>query len=356
MNTLLWFLLTLLIAYIFGTIAVKIKIPAGGMIGAMIGVALLNLVTGQAYMYSILRTAVQVCLGTMSGYRVGQRELKTMGKLIVPIICMLLICLILNVVFGVIIVKTTALDIGTSLLAITPGGATDMVFVAADIGADTVMVGLLQSLRMIYCNGVLPIFFVAMINRKNQKNGKEEHWKKCSAATAGDPVSRSFGKRVAMFAVATCGGLLFNRLGVPGGVLVGALVFTVAFTCIFGKTEYPAPMRRYQQMLSGAYIGTSITYATVSMIPSMMFAVVVILIDIMIYVFLMSFVLGKISNMDYGTRMLCSTPGGIGEATILSEELETDTATIATMNTVRMIMVVAAFPTIISWVSQLLNG
>ena len=115
-------------------------------------------------------------------------------------------------------------------------------------------------------------------------------------------------------------------------------------------------MRRYQQMLSGAYIGTSITYATVSMIPSMMFAVVVILIDIMIYVFLMSFVLGKISNMDYGTRMLCSTPGGIGEATILSEELETDTATIATMNTVRMIMVVAAFPTIISWVSQLLNG
>lgn len=353
MSTFLWFLLTLLIAYVFGTIAMKIKVPAGGMIGAMVGVALLNLLTGQAYMYRILRTAVQVCLGTMSGYRVGRNELKNMGALIIPIIFMLLICLILNIVFGVVIVKTTSLDIATALLAITPGGATDMVFVATDIGADTGMVGLLQSFRMIYCNGVLPIFFVAMINNKKQKNNMTENPKEHSSV-ASDGFSRKPGKRVGMFAVATCGGLLFKKLGVPGGTLVGALIFTVAFTCIFGKTEYPASMRRYQQILSGAYIGTSITYATVSAIPSMLFAVVVILLDIMVYVFLMSFVLGKISKMDYGTRMLCSTPGGIGEATILSEELGTDTATVATMNTVRMILVVATFPTIIAWLTQLL--
>lgn len=354
MNTFLWFLLTLLIAYIFGTIAMKIKVPAGGMIGAMVGVALLNLLTGQAYMYSILRTAVQICLGTMSGYRVGRSELKKMGALVVPIIVMLLICLILNVVFGVVIVKTTSLDIATALLAITPGGATDMVFVAADIGADTGMVGLLQSLRMIYCNGVLPIFFVAVINRKKQREGEPEKREEYAPATS-DTLSRDPGKRGAMFAVAACGGLLFKKLGVPGGTLVGALIFTVAFTCIFGKTEYPAPMKRYQQMLSGAYIGTSITYATVSAIPSMLFAVVVILVDIMVYVFLMSFVLGKVSKMDHGTRMLCSTPGGIGEATILSEELGTDTATVAAMNTVRMILVVATFPTIIAWLTGLLN-
>lgn len=355
MSTFPWFLLTLLVAYVFGTLAVRLKIPAGGMIGAMVGVALLNLFTGQAYMYSPLRTAIQVCLGTMSGYRVGRGELRTMRKLIVPILFMLVICLILNVGFGVVILKTTSLDIGTALLSITPGGASDMVFIASDMGADTGMVGLLQSLRMIYCNGVLPIFFVAMIKRKSGNAAPGEPFGKGEGVRK-ELISRDSRKRIAMFLVSTCGGLLFKKLGVPGGTLVGALVFTVIFTCLFGKTEYPVPLRKYQQILSGAYIGTSITWATISGIPSMAFAVVVILVDIMVYVLLMSFILGRISDMDYGTRMLCSTPGGIGEASILSEELGMDTAVVAIMNTVRMIVVVATFPTIIFWLTKLING
>lgn len=353
MESLLWFLLTLLIACISGTIASRLGVPAGRMIGAMLGVAALNLATGQAYMYPVLRTAVQICLGVMSGYRVGRSELKNMLRLIVPIFFMLLICLTLNVFFGIVILKTTSLDIGTALLSITPGGATDMVFVASDIGADTGMVGLLQSLRMIYCNSVLPMFFVAVINRKDAKHAPMQQPGRTSAAVS--PYCKSSCKLLAMFTIAACGGLLFKRIGVPGGALVGALIFTAAFTCFWGKTKYPEGMKHTQQFLSGAYIGTSITRATVLSIPSILPAVAVILADIMVYVFLMAFVLGKVSNMDYGTRMLCSTPGGIGEATILSEELGTDTATVAAMNTVRMILVVATFPTIITWLSRFLG-
>ena len=43
-------LFTLLVAVAGGLLAQKIKVPAGAMIGAMVAVAALNIVTGQAYL------------------------------------------------------------------------------------------------------------------------------------------------------------------------------------------------------------------------------------------------------------------------------------------------------------------
>ena len=70
MNNFAWFLITIAVAFLCGSIAIKLKIPAGGMIGSMIGVAALNIATGKCLMYSEVRIAVQICLGAMSGSRV----------------------------------------------------------------------------------------------------------------------------------------------------------------------------------------------------------------------------------------------------------------------------------------------
>ena len=348
------FLITMIVAFLCGTIAIRLKIPAGGMIGGMIGVAVLNILFGNAFMYSQVRFAVQICLGAMSGSRVGRKEVKEMKRLIVPIILMFLVCMVLNIVFGIAVLKTTKLDISTALLSITPGGATDMVFVAADIGADTGMVGVMQSLRMIFSNCILTLIFVALIDRHNRTCGIEN--KSTSPKTEmeeglknnSEDTRQHYWLRVAgMYLVATCGGFLFKTLGVPGGTLVGAMIFTVIHNCIFNKVAYPNTIKKYQQVFTGAYIGVGITMETLALIPSVAIGMGLSIIDIMLYVLIMSFILRKVSDMNYGTSLLCSTPGGIGEVSILSEELGTDTAVVALMNTVRMILVVATFPVIL---------
>lgn len=365
MNTMAWFGATVVVALVFGIFAMRFEIPAGGMIGGMIGVAAFNLIFQKAYIYPYIRIAVQICLGAMSGSRVGRKELRDMRRLIGPIVCMFAVLIAMNVLFGCIIVKMTGLDISTALLSITAGGATDMIFVAEDIGADTGMVGLMQSLRMLYCNGVLPILFAALISRsQEQTHSGSKSPKREGGNTAGNKeavLKRSadrerFSPRelAAMFVFAATGGLLFRYLGVPGGTLVGAMIFTVIYSCIFGKTVYPKKLKKYQQIITGAYIGVSITRQTVAMIPSMAVAMIVIIVDIMIYVFLMAYIFRKVSDMDYGTCLLCSTPGGVGEVSILSEDLGTDTAVVATVNTIRMILVVSTFPTIIGLIAKIL--
>lgn len=365
MEQILWFLITMAVAFVCGAIAIRLKIPAGGMIGGMVGVAILNILFGNAYMYSQVRFAVQICLGAMSGSRVGRKEVKAMKRLIVPIILMFCVCALLNILFGIAVVRTTALDISTALLSITPGGATDMVFVAADIGADTGMVGVMQSLRMIFSNCILTMIFVAMIEKHNRALGIETvhpHGKAARKEQAAKKEEKSapdmkYWLRVAgMYLVAAVGGWIFKTLGVPGGTLVGAMIFTVIHNCVFGSVVYPTVIKKYQQVFTGAYIGVGITAETLALIPSVAIGMTLSIVDIMIYVLVMSLILRKTSDMDYGTSLLCSTPGGIGEVSILSEELQTDTATVALMNTARMILVVATFPVILQAVAAVLGG
>ncbi|MBQ9326479.1 MAG: AbrB family transcriptional regulator [Clostridia bacterium] len=356
MNTLLWFLITLALAFVGGTIAIRLKIPAGGMIGGMLAVAILNILTGNCIMYPEVKIAVQICLGAMSGSRVGKKEVLDMKRLIVPIMLMFLVCLTLNVFFGIAVLKTTSLDISTALLAITPGGATDMIFVAADIGADTGMVGIMQSLRMIFSNCILTLIFVAMIKRHEKREHKTTYQVQASQRKKTQRADHYWLRVAGMYATASAGGLLFRKLGVPGGTLVGAMVFTVIHNCILGKVEYPSMVKKYQQVFTGAYIGVGITAATLAQIPSVAIGMLLSIVDIMVYVLLMSFVLRKTSRMDYGTSLLCSTPGGIGEVSILSEELNTDTPTVAVFNTARMILIVATFPIILQMISRALGA
>lgn len=355
MNNFAWFLITIAVAFLCGSIAIKLKIPAGGMIGSMIGVAALNIATGKCLMYSEVRIAVQICLGAMSGSRVGHKEVLEMKRLIVPILLMFCVCLTLNVLFGMALIQVTTLDLSTALLSITPGGATDMVFVAADIGADTGMVGIMQTLRMIFSNCVLTMAFVAMIKRYEARTGVVCMHREEEQTQSGAKAATSKERVAGMYAGAACGGLIFKKLGVPGGVLVGAMAFTVLHNCIFGKVRYPVMVKKYQQAFTGAYIGVGITAATLSNIPHVAVGMLISIVDILIYVILMSFILRKTSKMDYGTSLLCSTPGGIGEVSMLSEELGTDTPTIAVMNTARMILVVATFPVILQLVSAFLQ-
>lgn len=157
----------------------------------MLAVAALNVATGKCLMYSEVKIAVQICLGAMSGSRVSRSELSNMKKLIVPIVLMFLVCMILNILFGIAVLKTTSMDISTALLSITPGGATDMIFVAADIGADTGMVGVMQSLRMIFSNCVLTIIFVAMIERHDKRSGIQNAHKRTASVAHEQEMKKS---------------------------------------------------------------------------------------------------------------------------------------------------------------------
>ncbi|MGE5550899.1 MAG: AbrB family transcriptional regulator [Bacteroidota bacterium] len=147
---------TLAVAAVGGLIGVKLKLPAGALIGAMLAVGVYNLLSNQADMPSELRVGIQIAAGAMIGARVTRDTLMGLKEMLVPAIIMVAAVLAINFLVGYIIFKTSRLDLATSLYASAPGGMTEMTLAADAMGADAPKVAILQLIRLLCVLSFLP--------------------------------------------------------------------------------------------------------------------------------------------------------------------------------------------------------
>ena len=69
------FFLTLACAFVGGTIGYKLRLPAGTLIGAMLGVTVLNLLYGDSHFYIEIRVVLQLISGAMIGSRISRKDM-----------------------------------------------------------------------------------------------------------------------------------------------------------------------------------------------------------------------------------------------------------------------------------------
>ena len=74
------------------------------------------------------------------------------------------------------------------------------------------------------------------------------------------------------------------------------------------------------------------------------------------FTFLTSALVRKLTGVDRSTSMLASTPGGIQEMSLLSDELGADTPKVAIMHTARNMSVILLFPFMIRLVLALFKA
>ena len=76
---------------------------------------------------------------------------------------------------------------------------------------------------------------------------------------------------------------------------------------------------------------------------------------VLLFSLLTGYVMHQLTKLDLATCLLASTPGGLTEMSLLSEDLGADTPKIAVMQTARLLYVVAFFPTMIEFVAHALG-
>lgn len=148
---------TLAIGSIGGVIGVKLKIPAGAMIGSMISVGIYNVFISKGYVPSNFKTIAQIVIGCIIGLNFTMDSILGLKKLIIPSIILVIGLTFLSIILGLILHKTTGLDLPTALFSSAPGGLTDMVIMSESFGAQTHIVALLHLTRLTTVLTVLPI-------------------------------------------------------------------------------------------------------------------------------------------------------------------------------------------------------
>lgn len=157
-------IVTLIVAGIGGFIGIKLKIPAGAMIGAMVFVAIYNIYTGKATIPSNFKTIAQVVVGGIIGLNFTIEAVGDLKEIIIPTIILVVALTLFSIGLGFFIHKVTGLDLMTALFSSSPGGLTDMAIISEAYGADTTKVVGMHLARLVTVIVVIPMLIKLLVN------------------------------------------------------------------------------------------------------------------------------------------------------------------------------------------------
>lgn len=347
-------ILNLVITFLFalagGAALLKIKVPGGMMVGAILAVTILSITTDLAVMPVQAKVTAQCLAGAFIACSVSKEDLKNLPKLRKPLLVLLTSLLAVNLLTGLLIWRFSPLDPLTAMLSSVPGGMSDTPIIAADMGADAGKVAILQFVRMSAGIGVFPSLILLITKDPPGPAVSPEGSEK--PASADGQHSRNAAFLVTLAAALLCG-IAGKLSSIPAGTLVFSMFGVIALKFLWGRAYLPMWAKRLAQVLSGAYIGCGISRRDLLELRYLLLPAVLILVGY----FLNSLLTGQLLHMLFGysrkTAMLIATPAGASDMALISADLGVTDKTVIELQIIRMVVVISVFPQIIAVISGL---
>ncbi len=347
-------IITLIVALIGGLIALRLKIPAGAMIGSMFFVALLNVTTGSAFMPIEVKIFTQIIAGLFIGTNIRRDDVIAFRSMIKPAIITVFLILCFSLGMGMILHKISGYDFITAMFACAPGGLVDMTLISYDMGADTSVVSILQLVRLISVIGLFPpiINWVIVRFHLNQNSRKEDNEKNNSTTTKRFDNFNKWNKKTycsmgITLVVATVSGFIGYALHIPAGTIMFAMIGVAMQNIFFDNAFMPMPVKKFAQVCAGTLIGEGITIAAVLSLRTAILPAIILLIGFIILTLTMGFILYKTSDLDIVTAFFACAPGGASDISLMAGDFGADTPKVTVIQLIRVVCVIAFYPIII---------
>lgn len=335
------FILTLLCSAIVGYTFLKLRVPGGMMVGAIVGAVVLNIAFDRAMMPATAKLAAQIISGAFIGVGIEKEDLKRMNSLFKPLIILVTGMFILNMVMGFVIYYTSDLDLLTSFFCAVPGGMSDMPIISAEMGADGAMVALLQFVRLCAGIGIFP----SMIQYFGRKESRID---KGTTQKAKIPYTHK-GFLVAILA-ATVGGLMGKWTGIPAGALLFALISAMVAKQFFAGCMLPLWARRTAQVLAGAYIATGISPKDIPAMKSLFVPAILLVIGYFVTCILLGFIMKKYCGLSIKESMLAATPAGASDMALIAADIGVSSPDVVVLQVGRMLAAIMVFPQLVRYI------
>ena len=358
----------IVIGAIGGIGAKKLKfIPAAYMLGALFLTATWNLTVGYAFFPNELRVATQILAGTYLGLSINKEHLFSIRTLIKPISVILAFLFVNTIIMGYVVHRFFGIDLVTSMYSFAPGGVAEIAIIADSVGADAGMITVMQLLRLLTAFTFYPFLFKLLQKKgiiqtlKQDKTEEVEHSDPKEKTEPNIEISslsrKERLKRCSIsLSITSIGGMIGLWLGIPAGPMVFAMGFGVLANIFYPKAYMPIQMRFMAQIMAGIFLGMRITPESVSGIAGAGGPALVMVLSMMIIPPVIGYIAHKITRMELGTSLFCSTPGGMTEMSILAKEMGFDFMKVSITHLTRIMVVVSIFPQLINLILAFLGN
>ncbi|MGS0765175.1 AbrB family transcriptional regulator [Syntrophomonas curvata] len=147
--------------------------------------------------------------------------------------------------------------------------------------------------------------------------------------------------------ISSCFGLLVNKLKVPGGLLVGAIVGAALLNILFSAAYVPTQTKLLIQIIAGAFIGCSMEKSDVKRLPQIIKPTIIMITGLLILNLGAGVLIHWVSPLDWVTSFMSVVPGGISDTPIIAAVMGADGPKVAVMQIVRQVLGIGVFPLLI---------
>ena len=340
---LLTILLTACAAILGGYAGLKLRIPAGALIGSMLLTAALNVAFSAAYMPADVKFYTQVATGIYIGAKISRSNLQDLKRILKPALLLLLIMLIFSVCVGLVIYSVSDLSISTALFAMAPGGITDMTLASMDFSAESSVVALIQTLRVIFTTALLP-FLIKWVHsrRKSTITAQKDASSTPKSKRSSGPLDLGLTLLIGLFS-----GAVGKYLDFPCGAIAFSMVGCATFNVVTDRGYMPLNLRRFVQMFAGALIGCTVGRSQILQMLELWNVTILAIASFLLLDLLSAAAISRVFRIDAVTALFACAPGGVSDMALIAEDMGADSVTVAGMHVVRLIGIVALYPIII---------
>ncbi len=147
--------------------------------------------------------------------------------------------------------------------------------------------------------------------------------------------------------ISSCFGLFVNKMKVPGGLLVGAIIGAALLNIFFSTAYMPAQTKLLVQIIAGAFIGCSMEKSDVKRLPKIIKPTIIMITGLLILNLVAGVLIHWVSPLDWVTSFMSVVPGGISDTPIIAAVMGADGPKVAVMQIIRQILGIGVFPSLI---------
>jgi uncharacterized protein len=326
--------LTVLIGCAGAAVFVAASLPLPWFLGALTATMIAALLDWPILPPKQLGTLLRVILGIAVGGAFTP-ELLSRGSAILISLAFILPWLALIIAIGyVIFTRATALDSRTAFFASVPGGMSDMVLLAEELGANVRAVTLIQLARNVLVVFALPIYLQWHdgLSAGSQAFAAQSHLS-----------DLTLGSALEMVLLGIAGTWIASRLGLAGAALIGPMILS-GLVHAYGLTQVimPFEIMTPTQILLGILIGAQFRGLTWIEFRTTLSAGLLFTAILLALTPLVADLITHFSGLSPLLTIMGIAPGGQAEINLLAFALHLDVAFIALHHLARLALIMLA--------------
>jgi len=319
-------------------------LPSSYLFGALLaGIAAALLAPERLRMPDRAFTGALAVAGVVLGTFLDSSSLDAIAAGWLPLALVTAATLGISLAAGAVLARTTALDAPTAALGMVAGGASGIVGMAGELGADDRLVAFMQYLRVLIIVLLTPV--LVAIAFPGGDGGQ-------ASAEAGEAVLGTGREWLLALGVAAAGTLTGARTRVPGGALLAPMAIAAVVTLAVpgGEFEVPPLLRETAFALIGLQVGLKFTPATIRELGRLLGPVVLAVLGVMAACALLGVVLDVTTSVSLRDAYLATTPGGLYAVLAVALGTDADAGFILAAQGLRLVVMVALAPVVVRWV------